>query len=316
VTIRDAKPGDYAAIAALMRFTHSFPADEEKLKEVEELRSKDVPYLRKVAVVAGKVVAYCKSQRYEVPRPVRFMLAVAVEPEHRESGIGNELFQIAEGHALDSGVEQLWIQFVEGDEIAKGFAERRGFSHSFYLQDLTLDIATFDSKPFEGVVQRVLESGIKFVPYSMLGDTNANRRQLYELNVVIERDVPNFGQDEFMAYEDWQRRIMKAKWFDPSGQFIAMDGDRWIGIGSVGEFYTGTYVNALTGVLHEYRGRQIGLALKLIGLELARSRGAKELRTQNHGTNQAMLAINERLGYRALPGWFTYEKVGLKAKSL
>ncbi len=78
---------------------------------------------------------------------------------------------------------------------------------------------------------------------------------------------------------------------------IALDGDKWIGLGAVGEFYSGTHVNAITGVLREYRGRKIGLALKLLGIEFAKSRGAKELRTQNHGTNAPMLAINKRLGY-------------------
>jgi GNAT superfamily N-acetyltransferase len=308
MTFRDSNTEDYAAIARLMHYTHSFPADEEKLIELEENRVKESPYLRQVAVVDGQVVGYSKSQRWEIPQPIRYILAVAVDPAKRKIGIGKQLYDIAENHAKESGAEQLWIQFVEGDEIGKGFAERRGYSPAFYLQDLTLDVKTFDFTPFKGIVEEVQSGGIRFVPFSLLGETTENRRKLYELNVAVERDVPHFGQDVFMSYEDWQRKHLRAKWFDSAGQCVALDGDKWVGLGAVGEFYPGTHVNAITGVLREYRGRRIGLALKLIGIEFARSRCAKELRTQNHGTNAPMLAINKRLGYQGLPGWFTYEK--------
>lgn len=308
MTLRDATRDDYAAIARLMSYTHSFPADEEKLEEMDSQRSTEFPFLRMVAEVDGSVVGFCKSQWREIPRPKRYVLAVAVDPAYRQQGIGKALYNAAEAHAVASGAEFLWIQFIEDDEVAKGFAERRGYAEKFYLQDLSLDLPNFDKLPFAGIVEGVLASGIRFVPYSMLGDSSENRRKLYDLNVVIESDVPNFGQDDFMTYDIWVKKAFTAKWFDAAGQFIALDGDKWIGIGAVGEFYPGTYVNSLTGVLRQYRGRKIALALKLIGIEFARSRGVKELRTQNHGTNEAMRSINRRLGYDGLPGWYTYEK--------
>jgi len=308
MTIRDAMPRDFEAISRLMRFTTSFDTNAERIEALEKVRDKKLPFLRQVAEKDGQVAGFCRSQRWELPSPVRFVLSVAVEPEFRGQGIGKQLYDNAYNHAVAGGAQRVWIQFEESNEIGKGFAERRGYREFFYMQDLILDLASFDSKPFQSVLQIAQSSGIKFVPFSQLGDSKENRRKLYEMNVALEKDVPNFGQDEYMLYEDWERRILGAHWYDPDGQIIAMDGERWIGLASVGEFFKGTFVNAMTGVLREYRGRQLGLALKLLSIEFARSKNANQIRTQNHGTNAAILAINQKLGYQALPGWYTYEK--------
>ena len=308
MTVRDATPRDYEAISRLMRFTSSFDTNAERLEALEKVRNKDMPFLRQVAEFDGQVVGFNKSQRWEMESPIRYILSVAVDPDFRGQGIGTKLFDNAYRHAIESGAECVSIQFEESNEIGKRFAEHRGFHEYFYLQDLILDLESFDARPFEDAVKKAQDSGIKFVPFSMLGETNENRRKLYEISAALEKDVPNFGQDEYMTYENWQRRIMGAHWYDPAGQIIALDGERWIGLASVGEFFEGIFVNAMTGVVRDYRGRQLGLALKLLSIEFARSRCGKQIRTQNHGTNAAILAINKRLGYTALPGWFTYEK--------
>ncbi len=59
-----------------------------------------------------------------------------------------------------------------------------------------------------------------------------------------------------------------------------------------------------TGVLPEYRGRHIALALKLQTIRLARQLGAEYLRTHNDSQNAPILAINQKLGYRPLPGFY------------
>ncbi len=309
MTIRDATPLDYEALSRLMRFTTSFETNAERIEALEKVRNKETPFLRQVAEVDGKVVAFNRSQRWEMESPVRYILSVAVDPEYRGQGIGTQLFSSAYQHALAHGAERLSIQFEESNEIGKRFAEHHGFHEYFYLQDLILDLGSFDGKPFQDALRLAQESGITFVPFSMLGDTKENRRKLYEINRALEKDVPNFGQDEYMTYQNWERRILGAHWFDPAGQILALDGDKWVGLASVGEFFEGVFVNAMTGVVREYRGRQLGVALKLLSIEFARSRCGKQIRTQNHGTNAAILAINKKLGYQALPGWYTYEKI-------
>ena len=62
--------------------------------------------------------------------------------------------------------------------------------------------------------------------------------------------------------------------------------------------------NAFTGVERAYRGRKLGLALKLLAIQCARSYGATSIMTDNDSQNAPMLAINRKLGYKSEPGLY------------
>jgi hypothetical protein len=42
-------------------------------------------------------------------------------------------------------------------------------------------------------------------------------------------------------------------------------------------------------------------------MQFALEQGACQVRTNNHLGNDAMLAINEKMGYVAEPGWYRYD---------
>jgi len=64
----------------------------------------------------------------------------------------------------------------------------------------------------------------------------------------------------------------------------------------------------LTGVLREYRGKGIAVALKLRVLDFARKNGFDSIRTFNASTNEGMLSINAKLGFKRDLAWITFEK--------
>jgi GNAT superfamily N-acetyltransferase len=301
--IREATRKDYPGIARLMRFTHSLPATEENLVESDARRKPGTIFKRYVAVDRGEVVAYCKCERWPVHQPVRFIIAVAVEPDYRHEGLGAELYRLAEKVGLNDEAEQLWAQTLEQDIESEAFLERRGYKINFFLRSLTIVLKDFDASAFENVLSEVKATGIRFVPFSEFEDSEENRRRLYDVHATVERDVPNLGEDHFEPFDDWQRRTFHSPWYDAAGQILAIDGDRWVGIGAVGQFAHGIHLNMITGVLREYRGRKIGMALKLLGIEFAKSKGGVEIQTQNHDNNAAMLAINAKFGYKPMPGW-------------
>jgi GNAT superfamily N-acetyltransferase len=83
------------------------------------------------------------------------------------------------------------------------------------------------------------------------------------------------------------------------------DGDRWIALGAVGYFANANSTcNMHTGVLREYRGRKIALALKLLAIRRSRECRAVCLRTNNNSQNAPILVTNRRLGYKPQPGFF------------
>jgi RimJ/RimL family protein N-acetyltransferase len=63
-----------------------------------------------------------------------------------------------------------------------------------------------------------------------------------------------------------------------------------------------------TGVDPDYQGRGIALALKVRTIEFAQAHGFAAIATQNDTTNEPMLHINERLGFRREPAWIMFER--------
>jgi RimJ/RimL family protein N-acetyltransferase len=59
----------------------------------------------------------------------------------------------------------------------------------------------------------------------------------------------------------------------------------------------GRATNMFTGTLREFRGRGLGLAVKLASIAWATENGITSLVTTNDERNAPMLAINRRLGY-------------------
>jgi GNAT superfamily N-acetyltransferase len=61
-------------------------------------------------------------------------------------------------------------------------------------------------------------------------------------------------------------------------------------------------------VLREHRGKGIAVALKLKVLDFARKNGFDNIRTFNASTNEGMLGINMKLGFKRDLAWITFEK--------
>jgi GNAT superfamily N-acetyltransferase len=109
------------------------------------------------------------------------------------------------------------------------------------------------------------------------------------------------------VYDGW---IFDSPNYLPEGNFIALDGDRYVGMSTLrtsqaspDEYYVG-----FTGVLRDYRGKGIAMALKLKAIAFARQRGIKQIKTWNDSSNRPMLRINEALGFAKQPAWISYLK--------
>jgi GNAT superfamily N-acetyltransferase len=63
-----------------------------------------------------------------------------------------------------------------------------------------------------------------------------------------------------------------------------------------------------TGVTRTYRRRGLALALKLRGITYARAHGHPLIRTLNVSSNQSILALNQRLGFRRSLAWVGFIK--------
>jgi len=117
------------------------------------------------------------------------------------------------------------------------------------------------------------------------------------------------GTDSYPSFETWEKIILNAGWFHHDCEFVAADKERFVGLS--GAFPTAdpdVYEMGFTGVDPAYRGRKIAQALKLLSAQHAKARRARKIHTANDSRNTAMLAVNKKLGYKRLPGYYVVVK--------
>lgn len=161
---------------------------------------------------------------------------------------------------------------------------------------LALDLRIFDETPFLPILNRCLHKGYQFTSIEDVGDTETHRLKLYELNKTCSADIPARG--EFFSFEEFAARRF-GKSYDPSGVFIALDQDVWIGMAATSNHSSkGFAFNEMTGVLREFRKSGIAISLKVLGIRYAKSLGVEWVYTIHDAENVAAIAMNRRLGYR------------------
>jgi GNAT superfamily N-acetyltransferase len=302
---------DYPPVAALQSLFETEPVTSDILRDRDRRSLEGTIRRRTVAVNAeGHIVGAGNASRRPTHLPGLFYLSALVDPKWRGQGIGSALYEDAIVFAKGNAAQRLRTKVRDNCAASLRFAENRGFRVDNHHFESVLDLSTFDPAPFDGVIERVHNSGIRFLSYADTDQSEAARRKLWELNILNAQDVPgtegNVAQQ--WPFEQFERDVFQAFWFLPEGQILAADGDRWVGLAGVGETRSGVLINGHTGVLQEYRGRGIATALKLLAIELGRKRGARYFRTDNHSTNEPMLAVNRKLGYRPEPGWYEVVK--------
>ena len=215
-----------------------------------------------------------------------------------------------ESFAHERGAACLWSDCREDFDFSIRFFERAGFKKYGLRFESELDLIAFDESRFPGAVDRVLDAGFHLSTLAAERSMNPQAdEQLYELDSATARDVPLPGGARLnLTYADFRARTLDNPESDPTAVFIAKRGKRYVGHTALWLPPEGPALTSSTGVLREYRGRGIALALKLLSIRVMKARGYAEARTNNDTGNPAILKLNEKLGYRKRPGWLQWEK--------
>lgn len=299
-SIRVADPAaDYERIAELISLAEPEPITADTIHEWDKRMSPGKIRRRAVATLPnGRIIGYSLVLHESWMPEGRFLVWMIIDPEERQHGIGATFYDEALQFALDSGAEVIESEVQESNTEALRFAERLGYGVERHVFSSRLNLAIFDDSQFDGLLERIEGQGIRFTTLLAEGDTEAARRKLHALNTQIAIDDPANTSGSFSNFEEFNQTISTASWFNPAGQILAVDGERYVGLAAVG-FYerTNSMHNMITGVDREYRGRGIAQALKLLAIYYAKAMGADYITTNNDSQNAPMQAVNHKMGY-------------------
>ncbi len=308
---------DAARLIAIYNQWAPEPLTVQHLIEGEEHQPEG--FLRERAVAEddqGGIVGYLDAWHGPWEPEGGFEIEVVVDRAWRRQGIWQILYAALESALRGRDAARLTARVRDNEPEARRFAEQRGFVVSRHLFESTLDLATFDESGFTAAIERQAAAGVRFVTLADLGDTEAARRKLFALNIAYERDIPGHGDSPPRSFDEWQASICQASWYDPAGQIVALApgapeplAAEWVGLTALGFFpETNSMYQMTTGVDRAWRGRGLALALKLLAIHYARTRGVAYIRTNNDSENAPILAVNRKLGFQPRPGIFTLRR--------
>jgi GNAT superfamily N-acetyltransferase len=243
--------------------------------------------------------------------PKKFWIDGWVHPRDQHHGVGAALYNKLLADMNRLGATTAWMQIRENMLDPITFATSRGFIEKMRGWESTVNPLHVDTAKFEAYAHKASKADITFSTLEReLRDDPLCYKKLYELVQVAFRDVPIPDTPTDTPYDQWVSFEMKNPNLIPESYMIAKHGDNYVGTSVVWRLKNEPHslFQGLTGVLREYRGKGIAVALKLKVLDWARANGFNHIRTFNASTNEGMLAINMKLGFKKDLAWITFEK--------
>ena len=311
--LRDFASQDIAPLSAILTaIWPDEPNTVEQMEHGERTYPAGNPRLRRSAVFGdGPIVGYGECQRpFWSSLQDTYEVFVAVEPAWQRRGIGQALLAAVAPLAQEQGIPKLRTFCKEDSASTVRFLEQAGFHQIGIRFESALDMPAFDETPFLSSQRRAEAAGYQVITLAQARaeDPNADQR-LYDVFAATVVDVPFPGGDRANPnYDNFRANTLDAPNTNPDAIFVARQAGQMVGMTSLELLPNAIGITGMTGVLREHRGRGVAMALKLASFRYLRAHGYTEARAHNDTANPPILALNEKLGYRRLPGWLAWER--------
>ena len=233
----------------------------------------------------------------------KYDVFVTVAPDSRRKGIGTalhdfllEVVQENEGHATSAYVDRT-------DPGWQACAERWGYAVVQTLCDVALDVKEA-VVPGEAELESLcVEAGVVVQSIAQLRQSVPDAlRRFHALLEEVKHDIPTTDPLPERSFDDF-RKTQDLPYCLPDAQFVALRGDSWIGVSSLWRRGADAVLQTgITGVVRGERGKGVASLLKAHAVHYARRRGAPTILADNAEENGPMRAINQRIGFKPLPG--------------
>ncbi|HZY46617.1 MAG TPA: GNAT family N-acetyltransferase [Candidatus Bathyarchaeia archaeon] len=314
--ISEFKADDYGTLAKV--FGLIFPdydrTPEEWKFEDESLDRSKFYFKRYSCKLQGAQRPAGFAQCQHVPwmyNPKKLWFDIWVDPEQQRKGVGSALYERLNRDFKDLGIVTSWTGVKEDMRLPIEFAEKRGFHEKMRAWESRLNPAAVDRSTFQKYLDKASQNGVHITTLAneLMADPESYRK-LHALEELVSADIPRPERFTPVSFEQWSAMVVKNPNLVPHGFMIAKHGDEYVGMSTVwkDQKHPKWLYQGLTGVLREYRGRGIAMALKLKIVEYSKNNGYEKLKTWNDSTNAPMLGINIKLGFKREVGWITFEK--------
>ena len=219
--------------------------------------------------------------------PGRAFFAVRVLPGSRGRGIGDAILEKCRPHATELGATIISGRVAASDQGSLQWVVDRGFVEVGRDVELVRELG--DEPP------SVSPPGIEIKEV-----TAAQHDAVYAVAVECWPDMPTTEPIPAPAYDDWAHEELRGPVV-----FGAFDAGRLVGYAALVTRPASPEVleHGFTTVVRSHRGRGIATALKCTQLAWAAKHGYRRLVTYTQEGNDAMRAINAKLGYLGEPAW-------------
>jgi mycothiol synthase len=254
----------------------------ERAATVEEMRRADTPeQLRLLAEADGELVGAGVAGRSDIGG--HGSLTPRVLPGKRRRGVGTALLRRLAEHVESLGFHRAGANVDDPGSLE--FARRFGFTEHDRQVEQVRALAGDEPTP------RIPE-GIELVSLGERPELFA--RVYHELALEALQDLAVTPKLE-VSFEDWEREWVT--W--PEGSFVALSGNEIVGCAGLIRDYDrpDRAEHGLTAVRRDWRGRGLAKALKRQTIAWAAANALTELYTWTQTGNEAMRAVNARLGY-------------------
>lgn len=301
----DDDDADIVLINALNRTEYALGiSDLRAMRSLDTERYRSAMFAAVIPTTEGQRVvgAVWYGQPPDLYEPGVWWMTLLVHPSHTRRGVGSALFSHAEASLEPYQPVTLKANVREDRLTAVAFAQRRGFVEYWRRWGAALDLSSFEPERWrDRMTPRHPHILIRDLADLMRQDPDAGRK-LHALQTRLDADVPLPDPITVLSYEQYEEFFLHNPQFVLEGTMIALHDGRYIGMSSFMVSGDGSRLDVdLTGVLPEYRGYGVAMALKLRGLAWALANGYQRVAVQNDPVNAPMLAINDKLGFVRQP---------------
>jgi GNAT superfamily N-acetyltransferase len=306
--VRPLEEADYPAVCAIRNVTLSEPLTPDVLRARDRGWDPTWFQARWIVLLHGEAIAIVQISQNEAYQPNRYFMLLDVAPAWRKRGLGTMLADGVEQIARAKGGAQILTTHRDDLPDSTRFLKNRKFGFHQHLVNSALQTERLDEADIRAQIDALSAQGIVLRTWEEIGESEANRRALFEVFSVSDRDTPGVEDWGPLNFEGFEGDFFVPDRFHPRTLIVAIEGDRMVGLSSVCPVEGGQWSTAYTGTLPGYRGRGVGRAAKGLAVLNAKRVGAKWIQTQNDTRNQPMLAINTALGYEPQFGWIYVKK--------